>query len=1407
MTMLPDDCASKEQNQEPDTPHVREATSILEKTKRRRLMRGAPTTERDFKHMFETYSETNTQALQPVLKDATANQTTILHRCNTLIDFTKQKYPGWSDQMVRLGAAAIATCTARLTGRMFIGDNAFFLWLIEGDRFIRVHAGFCYIYNGNGAFLPYSGIPPQSVLYRVSVFFMQLEGIFRRMDSSVRRNEDAILRAIAADLAKFEDTDVFLQACCKAGLFQQTSEQDESEVEVEEEHAVEVARQRPAQRPGAVKTWTQGMAECVWKVCQSLRGDMMHDKLIALLVEWCETPPAASKCVSYADTCVVYDTCLDVCVRHVAKSAENNCYIYIPHPLIDPVLQQHEQRLEQFYAQTFWANHNVFLCNQAALALAKRGVNVERCFIGESPGGVGQSLFSIHLDSMLGNNHGFFDPNVWFNEDELRKQVESYARCIVITGQEAPESHKKLHLDLFKKNMSGDGIAGRKPYGYTTRMFSITGWKRLEVNRMITFVGIDDSNFQSVFRRALVWKPKARFHHETVLCNLHQDHEKDGHFKADPTLKQFLVSGPACAAGLRMQHAFERRHGQQSCLKLIDDYATGGDDYLTEDKMRKSCGLKLRIRHMDTVDAGVALLEVECSQEERDKHEEQFQTVRNLIISSLLDSLQNDMSVNEFAKKSTFPAEDMPNMNRKQLWKELEDRGLMVKAHRGGTRAADVLQPVLAVKRQLSDVIQTDRCDTQVTFPELRNIHRMYQYLAAPTRAANAEIMSDYLENVKKKTATRGRKATSVKAAQNDLENQIKKFKTYDEVCKSFNDCELPEVCSPKSRQTAKRVARAELEKADVKYSYTDAVEIRSRRFVVGQGAQKCAQRIQYHLLAHTMDLDIKNCCVTLTLQLLDKLDPSPPMPEEALSALKQWRQDRATICKDVLKVSNSEGKQIVNAIIGGGMPPEKLKDSVFIRHLQRASAYLRWLACSVLPKEYKEFLKRDDKPFPSASAFYYMWTAVEDFILEHWSVYLNRLKPTHLSLHFDGVRVNSDLRDDCDAFLQECEGHIERNTGFSVQLAKKEHHNVHSCLASLAMKTDEVASVPESLLQDGNCIPCALWHLVDERDGFEKIFSQTSAENNYFLERKLRTYRQCSSMLKVVLHPCYGLPETLEGKLLLHAEREGQAHCLALQVSQDKSHVHVWNGSKKHILTMACFLDAVSGGIDHRTVVFFALKEESRSLEDEALLELQAGSLSVDSDIESNDSDECPEATYVVDDEGTCIFQDVIRDSLEEEVHAYAAEIEKGNIRRIEGSFRCTLCPFRAFRRLCQLADHVRSYHVLENQFVCSGTKRMKVVLALHDADCVQRIRSQDFLFRSALALRKHIEPPLPPTSNHIDKLIRLVFAADGPRYVNKASLIDMEARRVLNIYYDRSFAEVLFRETMIHHSNVSRF
>ena len=67
---------------------------------------------------------------------------------------------------------------------------------------------------------------------------------------------------------------------------------------------------------------------------------------------------------------------------------------------------------------------------------------------------------------------------------------------------------------------------------------------------------------------------------------------KCGVFPKRPHLKEFLVSGPAIAAGVRTQHAFESRHNREACEKLIADYVlNGGDDGITEKTIRKACGL------------------------------------------------------------------------------------------------------------------------------------------------------------------------------------------------------------------------------------------------------------------------------------------------------------------------------------------------------------------------------------------------------------------------------------------------------------------------------------------------------------------------------------------------------------------------------------------------------------------------------------------------------------------------------------------------------------------------------------------------------------------------------------------------------------------------------------------------
>ena len=997
-----------------------------------------------------------------------------------------------------------------------------------------------------------------------------------------------------------------------------------------------------------------------------------------------------------------------------------------------------------------------------------------------------------------------------YNEDELRKQIESFARCIVITGQEAPESHKKLHLDLFKKTMSGDGIAGRKPYGYTTRMFNVTGWKRLEVNRMLVFAGITKSNFMSVMRRALVWKPKARFHSETVLNQAHADHEMDGHFRADPTLKQFLTSSASSAAGLRIQHAFELQHSQADCMQIIEDYVSGGDDFLTEDKMRKACGLSLRARHLETGDGGVGLLHISDSQEERDVEDSQYKSLFEWIFEHLLSKGLSDITLWEF-KKATVAVDEKPNTTPSAMFEELQTRGLMQKGCRKG-KAKDVLQPILTCEKQLSDIIDCKPRGQgrKNVFQETMDVAEMCKYLESNgSRTSNVETFKLFLEkSLAKEKAKRGRLRPQDHIKRQEIQDKLRKIEQYEKACQHVaNLTSAPSQASPMKRSRGKTAppitpVPPNLVGARVEYEYVGNRSIRCRRYAVGIAAQKCARRIQSRLFRHTVDLDIHNCCASLALQLLQKLKPQPQMPQKALEALEGWVADRRGLCESELKLTEPEGKKLITEILSGAAPPSPDGQPEILKHFHQASIYLRWLACSVLQADYGELEQRSDKPFPGATTFFYMWAAVEDYIIEKWCDLMESKSPSHLSLHFDGLRVNQDVVSDVPALLKECEDHIRQTSGFSVSIQSKQHAHILELLAG-TVDAKPLEDVPAELMKGANCIPCALWHLFPgavQGKVLEMVSDVQSSQNAYAQERSHRTYKQCLDVLGLQAVPCTNWSPSDEGKFLFHSENDGNPHCVALEVVGDDA--VVTDGSSYRKLGVLLLESLILKATDVSTMVFFRMSEDAGDLGPLTyLFDLQAGA----STSEADSSDSCDEAQLLVDDEGEVFFQDTLRDSLAEEVASFLQELDRKNIRRIDAMFRCPFCPFRSFQRPHQLRNHIVVHHSNRKQYVCSGTKQLRVILALHDADCMLRECNLECLHRSACLLRQHIVPQLSATRTYIDKEIRLLLTSAGPKYCNRAALgIDIIARRVLNLYYDRGFAEMLYRELLMHHSNV---
>ena len=65
----------------------------------------------------------------------------------------------------------------------------------------------------------------------------------------------------------------------------------------------------------------------------------------------------------------------------------------------------------------------------------------------------------------------------------------------------------------------------------------------------------------------------------------------------------------------------------------------------------------------------------------------------------------------------------------------------------------------------------------------------------------------------------------------------------------------------------------------------------------------------------------------------------------------------------------------------------------------------------------------------------------LEDAVLTSWLGFVRQRPVTHLSLHYDGIRINKKLPCAMSEFCARCSDHIAKETGFLVNIREKEHH------------------------------------------------------------------------------------------------------------------------------------------------------------------------------------------------------------------------------------------------------------------------------------------------------------------------------------------------------------------------------
>ena len=128
-------------------------------------------------------------------------------------------------------------------------------------------------------------------------------------------------------------------------------------------------------------------------------------------------------------------------------------------------------------------------------------------------------------------------------------------------------------------------------------------------------------------------------------------------------------------------------------------------------------------------------------------------------------------------------------------------------------------------------------------------------------------------------------------------------------------------------------------------------------------------------------------------------------------------------------------------------------------------------------------------------------------------------LSPEHLSLHFDGVRVDKKiLGADVNAFCESCSTRIKEKTGFQVSIRPKQHPDVFHMLDNIGEHTS--VDCPAPLLAIGNCILAALYHLGFGEQALAMEGRHEHPHHVYFQRRKHRTYEQVSQGCDVPMSP-----------------------------------------------------------------------------------------------------------------------------------------------------------------------------------------------------------------------------------------------------------------------------------------------
>eukprot|EP00972_Heterocapsa_arctica_P041811 6164486-Heterocapsa_arctica.AAC.1 len=107
--------------------------------------------------------------------------------------------------------------------------------------------------------------------------------------------------------------------------------------------------------------------------------------------------------------------------------------------------------------------------------------------------------------------------------------------------------------------------------------------------------------------------------------------------------------------------------------------------------------------------------------------------------------------------------------------------------------------------------------------------------------------------------------------------------------------------------------------------------------------------------------------------------------------------------------MDEADGKELLINVLNGQalvLADKKPEAKIFLSLLSDEGRLLRWLAVTLRPDLFKRLCALEKTTsWPEAAAFFYLWTPVEDYVLEALTDFVRHEPVEHMSLHFDGFR------------------------------------------------------------------------------------------------------------------------------------------------------------------------------------------------------------------------------------------------------------------------------------------------------------------------------------------------------------------------------------------------------------------